>query len=280
MSRGFALLSAVFVIALAPWLGTPAFAAPASADPGIESPPDPAAVIEIREPGPSTSTPDWKGLRRDTGYFLGYQFMAIAVMYTMPTSVTNWDRSGDYLDKWRYNVTHPAWDDDDFYINYILHPYWGATYYIRGRERGLGRWESLGYSALLSTLYEYGAEALFERPSYQDLIVTPLLGAMLGEFVFSPIRNNIRSKPGPRDGWDQFVLILTDPLGAANDLTNRLFGIETQVTLTPFRGMNASRPTPGPLAAALNSGGSAAGPRPDRLRPRSPTWGLQLHVRW
>ena len=29
----------------------------------------------------------------------------------------------------------PVWDDDEFYLNYILHLYWGATYYMRGRER-------------------------------------------------------------------------------------------------------------------------------------------------
>ena len=161
---------------------------------------------------------DWKGLRRDTAYFLGYQFVAVAALYTAPTSVTNWDRSGDHLDKFRYNVIHPTWDEDDFYINYLLHPYWGATYYIRGRERGLGRWQSLGYSALLSTLYEYGAEALFERPSYQDLVVTPLLGSLLGEFVFAPLRARIRSKPSPLDGSEKAALVLTDPLGAANDL--------------------------------------------------------------
>ena len=251
-----------FVLALAPWLGGPAFAAPGTVDPGTESQPAPDPAIESREPEPEPSpatTPDWKGVRRDTGYFLGYQFAAIAVLYTMPKEVTNWDRSGDHLDKWWDNVRNPTWDEDDFYINYILHPYWGATYYIRGRERGLSRWQSLGYSALLSTLYEYGAEALFERPSYQDLIVTPLLGSLLGEFVFTPIRNSIKSKPGPLDGWDKFALVITDPLGAANDLTNRLFGVETQVALTPFRGMNASRPTSGPLATALYAGGRDRG---------------------
>ena len=77
----------------------------------------------------------------------------------------------------------PHLDDDKFYLNYMLHPYWGATYYIRGRERRLSRWQSLGYSALLSTLYEFGAEAFFEPVSYQDLIVTPLIGSLLGEYV-------------------------------------------------------------------------------------------------
>ena len=283
MARGLVLLSAVVFLALAPWLGGPAFAATGTVDPGTETQPGPDAVDrESASPSPSRRRPRRTG-KASAGtpcYFLGYQFAAIAVLYTMPTSVTNWDRSGDHLDKWWDNVRNPTWDEDDFYINYILHPYWGATYYIRGRERGLSRWQSLGYSALLSTLYEYGAEALFEKPSYQDLIVTPLLGSLLGEFVFTPIRNSIKSKSGPLDGWDKFALVLTDPLGAANDLTNRLFGVETQVALTPFRGMNASRPTCGPLATALYAGGRVPGARPDRLRPRSPIWGLQLDVRW
>ena len=51
------------------------------------------------EPEPLAIPPDWKGVRRDTGYFLGYQFVAIAVLYVMPTSVTNWDRSGDHLEQ-------------------------------------------------------------------------------------------------------------------------------------------------------------------------------------
>ena len=278
MSRGLALLSAVFALVLLPLLGGPAFAATDALDPGIEPGSSSEAVIE--NPDAEVATPDWKGLRQDTKYFLAYQFVAIGVLYVMPESVTNWDRSGDHLAKWWDNVTHPMLDDDAFYINYILHPYWGATYYTRGRERGLGRWESLGYSALLSTLYEFGAEALFEHPSYQDLVVTPLVGSLLGEFVFAPIRSNIKAKPGPRDSWDKLALVLTDPLGAANDLTNRLFGVETQVALTPFRGMYSSRPTSGPLATALYGGDGAAGARPDRLRSKSPTWGLQLDVRW
>jgi hypothetical protein len=277
MSRGLALLSAVLVLALVPWLGTPAFAATEAVDPGIE--PGPTLETTIQSPEEEAIPPDWKGIRRDTGYFLAYQFAVIGVLYVMPESVTNWDRSGDHLSKWWDNVTHPTFDDDAFYINYILHPYWGATYYIRGRERGLSRWQSFGYSAFLSALYEFGAEALFERPSYQDLVITPLVGSLLGEFVFAPIRSSIKSKRDPLDNWDKLGLILTDPLGAANDLTNRLFGVETEVALTPFRGTNALRSTSGAHASTLYAGG-AAGARPDTLRPKSPTWGLQLDVRW
>ena len=278
MSRGLVLLSAVFFLALAPGLGSPAVAAPIPS--ASETQPAPPPAIESDAPEPAPPSADLKGLHRDTWYFLGYQFFVVGVLYAMPEDVTNFDRSGDHLEKWRYNVTHPTWDEDAAYINYLLHPYWGATYYIRGRERGLSRLESFGYSALLSTLYEYGAEALFERPSYQDLIVTPVVGSLLGEFVFAPVRQHIKSKPGPLDGWDKLALVLTDPLGTANDLTDRLFGVKTQVSLTPFRGMSARRRTSGPLGTALHAGVDAGGPRPDFLRRRSPTWGLQLDVRW
>jgi hypothetical protein len=48
---------------------------------------------------------------------------------------------------------------------------------------------------LLSGLYEFGLEALFERPSYQDLTVTPMAGALLGVLLFEPIREHMRGKP-------------------------------------------------------------------------------------
>jgi hypothetical protein len=79
-------------------------------------------------------------------------------------------------------------------VNYIGHPYFGATYYTRARERGFDRIDSFLYSAVASTIYEFGVEAIFERPSYQDLIVTPIGGALLGGFVFEPFRNWIRRR--------------------------------------------------------------------------------------
>ena len=196
-------------------------------------------------------TTDWKGLRRDTLYFAGYQFVVVGVLYAMPESVTNWDKNTAGVSKWWDNVSNPGRDEDDAYLNWITHPYWGATYYIRGRERGLSRWQSFGYSALLSTLFEYGAEAFFEKPSYQDLWITPVIGSLLGEFVFSPLRESIKAKPGGPDGMDKFLLVLTDPLGAANELTDRLFGVETQVSLVPMGATRLSVSPTGPLATSF-----------------------------
>ncbi|WP_367115459.1 DUF3943 domain-containing protein, partial [Marivivens sp.] len=33
-------------------------------------------------------------------------------------------------------MSHPQLDSDDWYINYVVHPYWGGAYYVRARERG------------------------------------------------------------------------------------------------------------------------------------------------
>jgi hypothetical protein len=276
MARGLIWLSRILLLALAPRLGDAAFAAE-------PEPAEPAALSDasIESPGPEPAlAPDWKGVRRDTYHFLGYQFAVLGLLYVMPTSVTNWEQDGQHLDKWWDNVTHPNWDEDAFYINYLLHPYWGATYYVRGRERNLSRWQSFGYSTLLSTLYEFGAEALFEKPSYQDLIVTPILGSLLGEFVFMSIRNSIKAKAGPHDTADRFLLVLTDPLGVVGEMINRLFGVQTQVSLTPFRAPSAWRSNLRPRSGVLEPAVLPGGPRFDPPRPRNPVWGLQLEVRW
>ena len=85
------------------------------------------------------SEPDREGLRRDTWYFLGYQWITIGILYIAPESVSGWtdEQKEEYsLSVWWDNVTSPQWDSDDFYLNYIMHPYWGAAYYVRARERG------------------------------------------------------------------------------------------------------------------------------------------------
>ncbi|HSV60653.1 MAG TPA: DUF3943 domain-containing protein [Variovorax sp.] len=249
----FVLAVVALVLALAPWLAAPVLGA--HPEQGSAAPAQPPLI-----------TPDWQGLKRDTWYFVGYQAVAVAVLHALPEEETNFDRSNVDFGKWKENVSNPVWDDDDAFVNYVLHPYWGAAYYIRGRERGLSRWQSLGYSTLLSVIYEFGAEAMFEPVSYQDLVVTPLAGWLIGEYVFSPIRDSIKAKEGELDFLDKTVLVLTDPLGALNGLTDKLFGVETQVALAPIV----------PTTPGRNAWAGPGQPNP----PRRVAWGLRLQVRW
>lgn len=183
---------------------------------------------------------DGAGLWRDTKYFLGYQFGALAILYAMPESVSGWsdEQKKDYsFSIWWEKTTHPENDSDTFYINYILHPYWGAAYFVRARERGYNNWQSFGYSALLSTIFEFGLEAMAEEPSKQDLWVTPVIGSMVGLY-FMHLRDNVRERDaerGYRSTGDTWIWVLTDPLGSLNRQFDKWFGWETEVDLRPYR---------------------------------------------
>ncbi len=182
---------------------------------------------------------DRDGLWRDTAYFMGYQFAAVAILYAMPEDVTGWsaqDKQDYSMSKWWHNITEPTMDSDDFYLNWVVHPYWGASYFVRARERGYSNIQSFWYSALLSTMFEFGAEALAEEPSYQDLVLTPALGSLVGAW-FMHVREGVRERTdlrGYRSTGDRLIWVLTDPLGILNQQMDKLFGVDADVTLRPF----------------------------------------------
>ncbi len=182
---------------------------------------------------PRQSATDWKGLRRDSAYILGLHWAIIGILYVGPESVSGWTdekRDDDLTKKWKSNVQTVVWDEDDDFVNYVLHPYWGATYYTRGRERGLSPWGAFGFSALHSSLYEFGTEAFFEEPSIQDLIVTPVLGSLLGIY-FEKVRDKIKLRERTRNWRDNTLLVLTDPLGAVSHQLDRLFRVDTRIKI-------------------------------------------------
>lgn len=189
--------------------------------------------------GADLNGPDARGLRSDTYHFLAYQVATIGILYVMPESVSDWSdqQKDEYsLSKWWKNIQEPKWDDDDLFINYVTHPYWGAAYYVRARERGYGERSAFWYSALLSATYEFGAEALFENPSIQDLISTPVGGWLVGKY-FMRVRDKIQTRhavSGDLGFRDRAVLILTDPLGSLNSQVDSWFGLDGELTLLPY----------------------------------------------
>lgn len=209
----------------------------------IASPCD-ALAIEADETGYDAllqleTGPDQSGLRRDTWYFLGYQWITIGILYVAPESVSGWtdeQKEGYDMSYWWDNVTHPQWDSDDWYINYVLHPYWGGAYYVRARERGYSDQQAFWYSVLLSSMYEFGAEALFEEVSIQDVFVTPIAGTLVGRY-FMRVRNNIRDREvelGYRSRRDKWLWTLTDPLGALNQQFDKLTGHRASMQVRPY----------------------------------------------
>ena len=233
MSRYVAVIIVVTSLCLAagPALAEEAFDARASIAWWAQATGEDARETQFHLLADNTRGPrDWVGLARDTAFLLGYQIVGVGIIYTLPESVSNWSEDDEDVsfDKWWRHVRNPQWDEDGWVLNYVGHTYFGAAYFTRARERGFGRIESFFYSGVASALYEFGVEALAERPSYQDLIITPVGGALLGAFVFEPVRSWVKSKPELR-WYDHVILIATDPIGALNSVAESLLGIKSTI---------------------------------------------------
>ena len=142
---------------------------------------------------------DPKRLVYNTGLFMGAALASFGILWVLPESFTNWDKDEmlEYgmFNRWKDNVrAGPLWDDDDIFLNWIMHPWSGAVYFMSARGSGFNKWESFAYSAIMSTFFwEYGVEAFAEIPSWQDLLITPIVGSVLGEFFYSWKGNIIRN---------------------------------------------------------------------------------------
>ena len=78
------------------------------------------------------------------------------------------------------NLTHAWWwDVDGFATNQFGHPYQGSLYFNAGRANGLNFWQSLAVAAFGSFTWEEFGET--DAPSINDIITTPICGAVFGE---------------------------------------------------------------------------------------------------
>ena len=133
---------------------------------------------------------NWKRLWINTAALYSAGIVALVVLENLPEDATNWNRaelSGVApLKRWCNHVAQVAhWDGDNPIFNYILHPYGGAAYFMSARSLGFDFWESALYGFCISTFFwEYGIEAFMEVPSIQDLVITPVVGALLGECFY------------------------------------------------------------------------------------------------
>lgn len=198
--------------------------------------------------------PDWDGIWRDSGVLFGAQAVAAGITLLAPESVSGWspEEKRNSFKKYGNNFVHPVLDKDKFYINYVLHPYWGATYYTRTRERGFDKGSSFVYSTLMSALYEFGSECFYEKPSIQDLIVTPVAGSLLGAYIFEPWRESIKRKQELR-WYDHAALVATDPIGVLSLGFEKLFGIKPTIMID-YKVPQLQRAATGSTVASRTSG--------------------------
>lgn len=107
-------------------------------------------------------------------------------MFVLPEHVTNWHQPylGKVNEQYRKTFSHaPVVDADVWYINYLGHPYQGACYYNAVRSQGAKFWQAGLFCLGHSLVWEYIAEGGLEQPSIQDIVVTPVVGSLLGELI-------------------------------------------------------------------------------------------------
>jgi len=180
----------------------------------------------------------WSQTKSVAWYGVGVAgFLAI-----LPSDITNWEKSDESLtEKWWDNVREgPVWDRDVWYINYIGHPYFGGVYYQSARKSGYRQWDAFIYSALMSTFYwEYGIEAFAEVPALQDLVVTPVLGWVYGEWAFNQEKEIVQ---GGGTVWGSealgsTALFFLDPVDSIGHGINQLVGKQVVIAGTGYVGI-------------------------------------------
>ncbi len=171
--------------------------------------------------------PDWGRYWANMGLIAGAMGGALAVLECLPEDATSWNRKElqevPPFKRWYRNifVRNPELDRDNWVFNYLLHPYAGAAYFMAARTCGFNFWRSMLSSAFVSTvLWEFGIEAFMERPSYQDIVITPVVGSVIGELFYKLKReivaNDYRLWGSPIIGG--IVAFLIDPVNEFLDL--------------------------------------------------------------
>ena len=159
----------------------------------------------------------WKKVGRAELFIGGVELLGMTVLILMPKEITKW--SEDWAkDAWR-NLkrsfsTTPVWDKDDWALNYIGHPIAGSYYYNALRSQNASRFHSFLFSTAQSFIWEYIIEGVAERPSAQDILITPVVGSMLGEAT------HLLTMSMRKNGFNFFekvFVILFNPMFAINN---------------------------------------------------------------
>lgn len=133
------------------------------------------------------SVPNWGRLWGNTAVLMAGGVTTMVILEALPEEATAWNRAeNSKTPLFKRYINHikagPVWDGDKFIFNFVLHPYAGAAYYMSARSCGFNCWGSFLYSFCISTFFwEYGFEAFNEIPSVQDLVITPVVGSLMGE---------------------------------------------------------------------------------------------------
>jgi hypothetical protein len=163
---------------------------------------------------PEVGPPPPRHTIKTLGTLVGLSLVGIGVYAFAPSSFTGTSKDEDVFGEARDHFKRawtqpPIFDKDGADVNYLGHPWFGMNYYLSQRNYGESPLYSFLFSAFVSTGFEYFIESWSERPSIQDLLITPIVGSILGELVFRATQE--MRKDGLTTG-EKVILTIINPL--------------------------------------------------------------------
>lgn len=120
---------------------------------------------------------------------------------------------------WKRNFREGwKWDDNNWGVNFVGHPYQGSYYFVAARSAGYSFYTSMLFTMFGSWSWEFFCET--EYPAPNDLVTTTVGGSLYGEMLFR-LSQRLFSKPDPT-AIDQVGSFVMHPMSFAHWKT---FGI-------------------------------------------------------
>lgn len=193
------LITAIFVMAAAFIIPAPISAQmPIMYNIGTQTPPDSLDVERHEE----------KHFWRAAGTVVGFN----ASLWAFDRFVQNADYAHVTLNSIKQNLTSGfKWDNDNLGDNMFLHPYSGNLYFNAARSNGFNFWQSSLFAVAGSAIWEVFCEK--EYPSTNDIIATPVGGAVLGEITYRISDTMMDDRTtGAERGVREAGMFLVDPM--------------------------------------------------------------------
>lgn len=105
----------------------------------------------------------------------------------------NYAKTGPSI--WKRNFREGwKWDNNNWGVNFVGHPYQGSYYFVAARSAGYSFYTSMLFTAFGSWSWEFFCET--EYPAPNDLVTTTVGGSLYGEMLFR-LSQRLFSKPDP-----------------------------------------------------------------------------------
>ncbi|MFZ4520953.1 MAG: DUF3943 domain-containing protein [Bacteroidales bacterium] len=177
---------------------------------------------------------------------------AVTLTWALDRYALNADYARIGFKSWKINLTQGwTWDDDRFGVNFIGHPYSGTLSYNAGRANGYNYYQSFCFALGGSLMWEYFGENT--RPSYNDIIYTPVNGAFIGEILYRLSSNILDDRTrGTERVFREIAAGLIDPMRGFNRLiqgksfrrTNKEVYEKEPINISLYGGMRKVDETP------------------------------------